>query len=157
MNKKYHEEDDEILKAIEENTTFPEELFDDNDVKSMLPNPNSIKKETEIFTAQFSQLLDTIASSEDKQKILWKQAFHNAVIDRMNAYMLWSDLYSKVCNKAQEHAIHGQNLSRYMERMSKANDQILKISEQIFMSKKKEDGLIISDDDIYSQLENKTK
>ncbi len=103
--------------------------------------------------ADFNELLDSLSSTEDKQKALWRQIYENANTDRVNAYLIWSDLYGNVQGKPAEHAIHGQNLSRYLERMSKANDQLIKLSELVGNAKKK-DSVEISEEDIYKDLES---
>jgi hypothetical protein len=101
----------------------------------------------------FSGLLDEISSIEDKQKALWKQIYENAVQDRKNAYIMWTDLYGYVHCNPTEHAIHGQNLSRYMERMSKANDQILKLAELVSGASENELDDMMSQDDIYDKIQ----
>ncbi|MFA6049703.1 MAG: hypothetical protein WC761_00630 [Candidatus Paceibacterota bacterium] len=101
----------------------------------------------------FSGLLDTLSSIEDKQKALWKQIYENAVQDRKNAYIMWSDLYSFVHAHPNEHSIHGQNLSRYMERMSKANDQILKLAELVSSATEDEVEETFTEDDMYERIQ----
>jgi len=101
----------------------------------------------------FSGLLDEISSIEDKQKALWKQIYENAVQDRKNAYIMWTDLYGYVHCNPTEYAIHGQNLSRYMERMSKANDQILKLAELVSGASENELEDMMSQDDIYDKIQ----
>ena len=103
--------------------------------------------------ADFSGLLDEISSIEDKQKALWKQIYENAVQDRKNAYIMWTDLYGYVHCNPTEHAIHGQNLSRYMERMSKANDQILKLAELVSGASENELEDMMSQDEIYDKIQ----
>jgi hypothetical protein len=44
----------------------------------------------------------------------------------------------------------GSVMSKYMERMSKSNDQILKLAELI--SKEEEKAEVVSDDDIFSKI-----
>lgn len=100
----------------------------------------------------FNELLDTLASSEDKQKSLWRQIYENAITDRMNGYVIWVDLYREVQGKPSEHAIHGPNLSKYMERMSKANDQLIKLAELVANAKKK-DTNEFTQDSLYEELE----
>lgn len=103
----------------------------------------------------FNELLSTLSSTEDKQKSLWRQIYENANTDRMNAYIVWIDLYKEVQGKPSDHAIHGQNLSRYMERMAKANDQLIKLAELVGNAKKK-DVSEISEESIYEQMENES-
>jgi hypothetical protein len=132
---------------------FRETDFEDLEISKI----SELKNEKEKFVKEFADLLDNISSTEDKQKSLWKQIFENAVTDRVIAYIVWHDLYKTVYSNPSEHAIHGQNLARYMERMSKANEQLIKLSEQVFMAKKKDDSIIINEEDIYSTLEKETE
>lgn len=105
----------------------------------------------------FEELLDTIASTEEKQKALWRQIYENSTTDRLNAYVIWVELYAHVKDKPMEHAVHGQNLSKYLERMSKANDQLIKLSELVGNAKKKDSPDEYSEDDLYNSMENKGK
>ena len=54
-------------------------------------------------TEQFGALLESIENIEDKKKHLWKEIYENAIIDRMNAYMLFTaDLISREEEKASQ-------------------------------------------------------
>jgi septal ring factor EnvC (AmiA/AmiB activator) len=117
---------------------------------------DSLKSKTTEQLQSFNDLLETLAPTEDKQKALWRQIYENAITDRMNAYIIWIDLYKEVANKPSEHAIHGQNLSRYLERMSKANDQLLKLVELVGDARKK-DTSEVSEDAIYQEMENNSR
>jgi hypothetical protein len=117
---------------------------------------DSLKTKTTEQLQSFNDLLETLAPTEDKQKALWRQIYENAITDRMNAYIIWIDLYKEVANKPSEHAIHGQNLSRYLERMSKANDQLLKLVELVGEARKK-DTSEVSEDAIYTEMENNSR
>lgn len=79
----------------------------------------------------FSELLDQIEGTTDKKKRLWKEIYENAVTDRENAYVLFNTLVDIVQDKSTEHAIHGKTLATYIERMSRANDQIIKLAELV--------------------------
>jgi len=109
----------------------------------------------------FGDLLNSLDKSLDKKKQLWKQIYENAVIDRKNAYLVFADLYVQVHGRAAEHAIHGQTLAKYMERMEKATNQLLKLAELVAAAEEKspkieEDNF--SEDDIYNQIsKNKNK
>jgi hypothetical protein len=77
----------------------------------------------------FADLLDSISSLEEKKKALWKHIYENAITDRNNAYLCFADLYKNVHNDPSGHGIHGQTIAKYLERMSKATDQLLKLAE----------------------------
>lgn len=82
----------------------------------------------------FSDLLSQINDVSDKKKKLWQEIYQNAITDRQNAYVLFTTLVEIVEDKSTEHAIHGKNLSSYIERMSKANDQIIRLAELVAKS-----------------------
>lgn len=86
----------------------------------------------------FSELLEQIDNVNDKKKRLWKEIYENAITDRQNAYVLFTTLVDIVENKSTEHAIHGRTLATYIEKMSKANDQIIRLAELVAKSETKE-------------------
>lgn len=133
-----NEEDAEDKVELEENYSAV------NSKKFILDSKEKLKT--------FDQLLETLASTEDKIKSLWRQIYENAVTDRINAYLIWVELYSHVKDKPMEHAIHGQNLSKYIERMSKANDQLIKLAELVGDAPKKDAAEEISEDALYDMM-----
>jgi hypothetical protein len=103
----------------------------------------------------FGDLLDSISSLEEKKKALWKHIYENALTDRNNSYLCFSDLYIKVHGDADKHAIHGVTLSKYLERMSKATDQLLKLAELLSeVEEKAEREQDLEPGDIYSKIGN---
>lgn len=86
----------------------------------------------------FTGLLDQIDGVSDKKKKLWREIYENAVTDRQNAYILFNTLVQIVEDKSTEHAIHGKTMATYIERMSKANDQIIRLAELVSKSETKE-------------------
>jgi N-acetylglucosamine kinase-like BadF-type ATPase len=98
----------------------------------------------------FADILDNIASLEDKKKMLWKEIYENALEDREKAKMLFNDAYISMQGGINEHMNIGAVMSKYLERMCRSNDQILKLTELI--SKEEEKADIIDDDDIFSRI-----
>ncbi len=98
----------------------------------------------------FGDLLDSMATVDDKRKLLRKDIYQNAVTDRENAHALYINLYSCMQGGASEHVTVGTTLVKYLERMSKANDQLLKLAEVIRDSKEQE--VQMSEDDIFSKI-----
>lgn len=105
----------------------------------------SISKESDILIEQkikdFSDLLAQIDGVSDKKKKLWKEIYENAVVDRQNAYVLFTTLVEIVEDKSTEHAVHGKSLSTYIEKMSKANDQLIRLAELIAKAESKEEDI----------------
>lgn len=106
------------------------------------------KKEKQI--ENFSEMLDSISSIENKKKMLWKEIYENALDDREKAKLLFNDAYVSMAGGTNEHMNVGGVMSKYLERMSKSNDQILKLVELI--SKEEEKSENISEDDIFSKI-----
>lgn len=121
------------------------------------PNIKELDRKTEKQLLDFSALLDTLSSLEDKKKLLWRQIYENAVSDRKNAYILFGDLYKDVHNNANEHAIHGPILSKYMERMEKSNAQLIKLAEMIDDVAEAEEDWMTDEDAMYARIQKKSK
>ncbi|TXH11518.1 MAG: hypothetical protein E6R04_02725 [Spirochaetes bacterium] len=126
------------------------------------PTPTELSKKANQQMSDFSSLLESLSKLKDKKKRLWQLIFENAVTDRQNAYVAFVDLYSQVHSSHEKHAIHGQNLSKYLERMGKATDQLLKLAELVAAAEEKEtpeeedDGETSQDNnDIYSAIQNR--
>lgn len=79
----------------------------------------------------FGSLLDQIENLTEKKKQLWKEIYENAITDRQNAFVMFLKLSKIASDKSSEHALHGRNIAVYLERMSKANDQLIKLAELI--------------------------
>jgi hypothetical protein len=123
------------------NQSFEEEIIQmDNN-----PSGQQLIKKADQDLATFVELLDSITTIDERLKLLWKQIYENALIDRRNAYMIWTDLYLQVHGNPEQHVIHGDHLSKYMERMEKANTQLLKLAELVYKAKDKQEAEEIPD------------
>jgi hypothetical protein len=89
------------------------------------------EKTTEEKIKDFSDLLDELESTKDKKKLLWKDAYKNALDDRSSASILVDDLLLQIQGNINNHVQLGSIISKYLERMSKSNDQILRLAELI--------------------------
>lgn len=134
----------------------PQEDYNNGETKFIPEDTTHIDQKIIKLVANFTDLLNGISSVEEKTKHLWRQIYENAVQDRKNAYIMWIDLYGYVHANPNEHAIHGQNLARYMERMSKANDQILKLTELVSKASEEDLDEMMSEDDIYEKIQKTT-
>ena len=99
---------------------------------------------------QFSDILDSIENAYEKKKMLWKEIYENAVVDRTNAHILFTDLYSQMGGSASDHATLGVTLTKYLERMSKSNEQLLNLAKQIAESESS--SAEISEEDIFERI-----
>jgi hypothetical protein len=87
---------------------------------------------------EFGDLLDSLATTDDKKKMLWKQIYQNAVTDRESAHALYVQLYMCMNGSAQEHSTLGAMLVKYLERMGKCNEQLIKLADMISAAEKSE-------------------
>ena len=106
----------------------------------------SIEKKIE----EFSDMLSKIEHADAKKKILWREIYENAALDRQNAHILFVEAYTTMSQGTTEHATLGSTLTKYLERMNKSNDQLLKLAELI--SKSESEHAAINADDLFSQI-----
>jgi hypothetical protein len=118
---------------------------------SKFPDVLSMVEEKNKRVSHFGDILDSLSTSDEKKKLLWKEIYENAVTDRENAYMLYMSLYASMSTgSAADHAAHGGMLVKYLERMGKSNDQIIKLAEMIKETEEQEG--VLSDEDIFSKI-----
>ena len=106
-------------------------------------------EEIEGKISKFSELLDSLENTEDKKKLLWREIYENSLSDRESARILLTDLLFQTRGNLANHGTYGSILSKYLERMSKSNDQILRLAELIA----KEEERAVDINDIYGQIE----
>lgn len=90
--------------------------------------------------SDFSGLLNQIENTPEKVKSLWKETYENALADRHNAFIMFKRLTDLCTNSSSEFAIHGKTLATFLEKMGKANDQLLRLSELMFKATKHDAG-----------------
>ena len=108
-----------------------------NKLEKALDNSGKLKRKLEAF----SDILDELTSTEDKKKLLWKEIYENALVDRENASMLFTDAWSRMSPGTSEHITLGTTLTKYLERMSKSNEQMLRLAEMISDAEKREEKI----------------
>lgn len=116
-------------------------------VSNALQDFDKLQKKVE----DFSEMLQKIEHADAKKKILWKEIYENAVLDRQNAHVLFVEAYTTMSQGTTEHATLGSTLSKYLERMNKSNDQLLKLAE--IMTKSETEFNQINADDLFSQIQ----
>jgi len=106
-------------------------------------------EEKAIKVANFQEILDAMPDLDIKKKALWREIYENALEDRNNSSMLYTSVLMEILSSpAANHAIMGANAVKYIERMSRANDQILQLATMLL----KETNVPLTADDIYSQI-----
>lgn len=98
----------------------------------------------------FDRLLDEIENLTEKKKQLWKEIYENAIRDRQNAYITLSQLLKISRDKSTELATHGRTIASMLERMSKSNDQLIRLAELIAKAESPKDAM--SADDVFDRI-----
>lgn len=101
---------------------------------------------------EFDDLMDSIESASIKEKLLWKQIYNNAISDRQSANLCFQDLYPHIKTDSDKHAINGPQLSKYLERMEKSNDQLIKLATLVQKAVEAESEDLTDSEDIFNQL-----
>jgi hypothetical protein len=116
-------------------------------IQDLIPDDAAKKKRLQ----EFSELLDSLDDLSDKKKHLWQQIYENAVSDRESAGVLFLDLFVATANSAAQHTINGPILAKYLERMCRSNDQIIKLAELV--ERADQANAKIDIEDMYSKIE----
>lgn len=144
-----------------------QKTFDEFEEFDELPEEFQFKKQTikeideevdkQLYS--FSELLISL-NVDEKLRILWTQIYKNAVMDRRNALIAWNDLYFQMHGKSEQHSVNGDRLAKYMERMEKANTQLLKLAElaqKLRTAFDEENDEEFKGDSLFDKLEKKSK
>lgn len=108
----------------------------------------NILKEKENKVKHFESLLESIEELDSKKRLLWIEIYRNAVTDRESASILFTDTIMQLKGNAANHSILGPVVVKYIERMSRANDQLIKLAEIIT----KEENKPIDTNSIFEQI-----
>ena len=107
-------------------------------------------KDKEDKIKDFADMLAGMASIDEKKKALWKEIYENAVSDRERASILFTEAYKAMGTSASDHISIGTTMSKYLERMSKSNDQILNLADLVSKAEKEEEKIV--PDELYSKI-----
>ncbi len=107
-------------------------------------------EETKGKVESFENILQGLDKTTDRKKTLWKEIYENALYDRESAAVLFTEAFRHMTGNVTEHATLGSTLSKYLERMCKSNEQILKLADLIARAEEKEEK--ISPDDMFAKI-----
>lgn len=103
---------------------------------------------------KFNARIDALLAVDEKTKTMWKEVYENALFDRQNAYRLYADIWNTMQGDPAGHTMNGNQAAKYLERMGRANDQLIKLSEM--MNAVEESNSKIDEDDVYEQISKGT-
>lgn len=98
----------------------------------------------------FGDLLKSIDALDDKKRQLWREIYENAITDRQNSYVMFAKLVRISKDDTTQNAVHGKTIATFLERMSRANDQLIKLAELIAKAQKGDED--INPDDMFEKI-----
>lgn len=121
-----------------------------NLIASTAPTPEDLAKIMNVRLDKFYEYVETLKDVDEGTLSLWTSIYEQALEDRQNSYRLYHDLWMTMQGDLTAHTMNGQIIARYVERMSKANDQMLQLATLMRESIVKETG--INPDDIFNAI-----
>ena len=115
-------------------------------IEKLLDKNKTVEAKVEVFR----KMLDSLEQTDQKKKALWKEIYENAVSDRERASILFTEAYKTMGAAATDHVTLGTTMTKYIERMCKSNEQILKLAELITKSEQAESK--IDANDLFKQI-----
>lgn len=107
-------------------------------------------KNKEEKVKDFGDMLAGISSIDEKRKSLWKEIYENAISDRERAAILFTEAYTSMGSSASDHISIGSTMTKYLERMSKSNDQILNLADLVNKANAEEEKIV--PDELYDKI-----
>ena len=95
---------------------------------------------------------ESSSNDEKTKEEVWKEIYQNAFQDREKASMLVTNLWKEITADPEKHALYGSTISKYLERMSKSNDQLVKLAELMQRAEPQETVENVDIDDVYDQI-----
>lgn len=103
----------------------------------------------------FDVLMDELEGLDTKIKSLWKEIYQNAVTDRVLAHVNLLQVMNVCGSNHESHGIYGPIIAKYLERMEKATNQVIKLVELVEDYKRHagaNTGEIMTEDQIYEKI-----
>ncbi len=100
---------------------------------------------------EFEQILESAGDLDDRKMFLWLEIYNNAKNDRTCASALFTQAYAQLGNTASEHVTLGTTLVKYLERMNKANEQLLSLANLVTKEIERQNS--VDAEEIFAQIE----
>lgn len=121
------------------NTKKIEKLLDDN-------------KQAQVKIESFEKVLQNMEGLDPQKLTLWLEIYNNATADRANASALLSGAFVLLGQTSADHMSLGPTLVKYLERMTKSNDQLLALAQVVAKEVDKQTAL--DTEDLFTKIED---
>ena len=95
---------------------------------------------------------ESSSNDEKTKEAIWKEIYQNDFQDREKASMLVTNLWKEITADPEKHILYGTTVSKYLERMAKSNDQLVKLAELMQKAEPPEVNEDVDIDNIYDQM-----
>jgi hypothetical protein len=95
---------------------------------------------------------ESSSNNRKSKEQIWSEIYDNSNQDREKASMLITNLWKEITTDPEKHALYGTTISKYLERMSKSNDQLIKLAELMSKDNSEEEEKSIVLDDVYNKI-----
>lgn len=99
---------------------------------------------------------ESSSNSSKTKEDLWVEIYKNATVDREKASMLITNLWKEITTDPEKHMLYGASMAKYLERMSKSNDQLVKLAELMSKAAPEEEE-DVELDDVYDKITIQSK
>jgi ABC-type Fe3+-citrate transport system substrate-binding protein len=114
------------------------------------------KKENEKLE-NFKTVLNKLTAIDEKKKTLWLEIYENALEDRTRAAYLFDGCLASMStgtnSSIAEHATIGTTMSKYIERLTKCNDQILQLVNMILKAEQDSIETNVNYEELFDQIQ----
>jgi len=100
---------------------------------------------------QFEDILNSVEDLDESKLFLWLEIYNNAKNDRVCASALFTQAFAQLGNSGAEHITLGSTLVKYLERMNKANEQLLSLAALV--TREIEQKSTVDANSIFEQIE----
>jgi hypothetical protein len=121
---------------------------DSKTIGKLMQNNHEIEQKI----SSFGDVMKNTSDIDEKKKALWQEVYSNAHEDRLTAQSLFIGVFSKISHSDMStHIALGPIAIKYLERMTKANDQLLSLCE--IVAKEIGRQAELNTEDIFKQIE----
>jgi len=110
-------------------------------------------KSAQVKIRSFEKILKELDGIDQQKIYLWTEIYNNAANDRATACALLAQCFTALGSGAAEHMALGGTLVKYLERMSKSNDQLLSLAQVV--AKEIEVQTTLDSDELFAAIEGK--
>jgi hypothetical protein len=110
-------------------------------------------RKAQVKIESFEEVLQSMEGVDPQKLQLWLEIYNNASNDRANASALLTQGFTLLGQTSADHMSLGPTLVKYLERMTKSNDQLLALAQLV--AKEVEAKAAFDTEDIFTKIEGK--